>query len=99
MTTLMALGDLSVHEAAESLGLSPVTVRKALREGRLRGRRIMERPGWSILVVDEASVEEYRRVHLGRHGKPSRKCLDCGHSPVRHPRSHEYRMDPRLEGR
>ena len=32
--------EVTVREAAESLGLSPVTVRKAFREGKLSGTRI-----------------------------------------------------------
>jgi hypothetical protein len=57
---------LTIHEAAASLGLRPVTIRRAWREGRLTGSK---GPGkTSPILIDQSSVETYRRLHLGKRG-------------------------------
>lgn len=54
--------DMTVIEAAESLGVSPSTLYVQLRKGVLRGRR----SGRTWLLTPE-EVERYRRESLGRH--------------------------------
>lgn len=56
---------MTVTEAAESLGLSPRTVRQAIENGVMRARRVG--PLWT---VTPAEVERYRAEHLGRRGRP-----------------------------
>lgn len=58
--------EVTVAEAAEMLGITRVTVRAQYRRGRLRGRRV----GAQFLLIDRASVDDYRRTTLGRHGRP-----------------------------
>ncbi len=50
---------LTVPETAERLGVTPQTVQRWLRAGRLRGRLLARKIGWR---VDPASVEELLRV-------------------------------------
>jgi hypothetical protein len=57
---------LTVYLAAEELGLSPVTIRRAWREGRLKGSK---GPGRTHpILITRQSVEDYRRLHLGKPG-------------------------------
>lgn len=50
---------LTLREAAELLGLSPVTLRVQAERGTLRARKIGR--DW---MVTPAEVERYREVHL-----------------------------------
>jgi excisionase family DNA binding protein len=60
---------LSLHQAAERLGVSHRTLRAQAHKGVLRATRISER----FYVVTEQEVERYRREHLGKPGpKPKR---------------------------
>jgi hypothetical protein len=68
----VAVDEITVHEASKALGIKPGSVRKAFRLGRIEGRRLAARPGWSFLVLSRSSVEDYRRNYLGRTG-PRRK--------------------------
>lgn len=67
MTTIDLSREMLVREAAESLGLSPITIRRAYREGRLRGRK-----EGGIILIDRPSVGVYRASHLGRRGRRQR---------------------------
>lgn len=72
--TLSTNGDyLTAREAATALGLSPVTVRRAFREGYLTGVRIGRSEGWSVIFIDPASLDSYREHHLGRVGRPRKE--------------------------
>ena len=83
---------MTTAEASEALGISPITVRRAFREGRLTGRRI-----GPLILVTRSSVERYRRLHLGRMGRIARVCVECGVPRRDHANSgHRYRRDPRL---
>ena len=59
---------MSTRDAAMSLGLSVVTIRRAFREGRLTGVRLGSSEGWSYLMIDTDSIERYRQLHLGKRG-------------------------------
>lgn len=72
MTFQPDIGYLTAREAASELGLSPVTVRRAFREGHLTGIRIGRHEGWSVIFVDPASLASYREHHLGKIGRPKR---------------------------
>jgi len=54
---------LVLSEAAERLGLRPVTLRTQIKNGVLKARRL-----GSQYVVTEREVERYRREHLGKVG-------------------------------
>jgi excisionase family DNA binding protein len=56
---------LTVKRAAEDLGLSPVSIRRAVMRGTLE---VVPLDGRTYLVSRE-EVERYRRAHLGRRGK------------------------------
>ena len=56
---------LTVKRAAEDLGLSPVSIRRAVMRGTLE---VVPLDGRTYLVSRE-EVERYRREHLGRRGK------------------------------
>lgn len=58
---------LALSEAAERLGLSPITLRTQIKNGVLRARRL-----GSFYVVTEREVERYRREHLGKVGPKPR---------------------------
>lgn len=66
---LARLGRLTTRQAARSLGITPVAVRRACRRGRLT--YYQDGPGLTILIP-EWSIEDYRREYLGRRG-PRRK--------------------------
>lgn len=61
----------TAREAAQDLGLSPITVRRAFREGRLSGERVGDER-WSVIFVSRESIQEYREKHLGRRGRRKR---------------------------
>lgn len=65
-------GLMTTGEVARDTGLSPVTVRRLFREGRLTGQRIVD-GHWTVIFIDPSSVEDYRRTSLGRRGGPRRK--------------------------
>ncbi len=56
----------STAEAAERLGLKLSTVQNAITAGALAYREIGPRKN----MVPEPALEEYRRTHLGRRGRP-----------------------------
>src|SRR5262249_36637669 len=56
---------LTVDEAAEQLGLSPVTIRRAVMN---RTITVVPLNGRTYLISRD-EVERYRREHLGRRGK------------------------------
>ncbi len=56
----------STAEAAELLGLKLSTVKNAITTGVLAYREIGPRKN----MVPEPALEEYRRTHLGRRGRP-----------------------------
>lgn len=56
---------LTIAQAAESLGLSPATLRAQVRKGRLQVTKL-----GPINVVKPSEVERYRRESLGRTGRP-----------------------------
>jgi len=56
----------STAEAAERLGLKLSTVQNAIATGALAYREIGPRKN----MVPEPALEEYRRTHLGRRGRP-----------------------------
>jgi excisionase family DNA binding protein len=63
------MGDwMTLVEAAEQLGVSPVTLREQAQKGRLaavkRGRDWMTTP---------QAVEEYRTAHKGKVGRPKKQ--------------------------
>ena len=60
---------LTVKRAAEELGLSPVSVRRAVMRGALK---VVPLDGRTNLVARE-EVERYRREHLGQRGKRKKK--------------------------
>ncbi len=53
-------------EAAALLGISQGTVKVAVRLGTLQVERVSPR----LNLITAASIEEYRRAHLGRRGRP-----------------------------
>jgi excisionase family DNA binding protein len=56
-----ARGMLTVDEAAAELGLSPITVRSAIRRGQLASQKLS-----SMHLVSPAALERYRREHAGK---------------------------------
>lgn len=82
----------TVDQAAEVLGLSPITVRRAFREGRLAGSRV---PNRREIRITGASIDHYRRVHLGRPGRPTGKCLICRKANGPRHKGHPFTRDPR----
>lgn len=56
----------TVAQAAAQLGISPETLRTAARVGKLRVQRMNPR----LNLVTPEAIEEYRRTHLGRQGRP-----------------------------
>ena len=91
------LSDLvTVRDAARRLGLSPVTIRRAVREGRLRSRRIGAGK-WTVILVESVSIEEYRDTYLGRRGPVTDRCLTCGYfdGDPHAEQTHEFVPDPR----
>jgi hypothetical protein len=56
---------LTLAEAADLLGLAPVTLRAQVKAGNLRARLFGKT--W---VTTRVEVEVYRRDHLGRIGRP-----------------------------
>ena len=56
---------LTVKRAAEELGLSPVSIRRAIMRGALENVPLDGRTN----LVSRTEVERYRREHLGRRGK------------------------------
>lgn len=59
---------MTVTEAAEKLGVKPVTVRAAIERGRMSA--VKHGPNWWIT---DRAVEQYREKHLGKPGKASGK--------------------------
>ncbi len=56
-------------QAADKLGLSHDTIRSAIRLGTLKATLINPR----LNVVTAEALDEYRREHLGRRGRPPRR--------------------------
>lgn len=67
--------ELTVQQASAELGIKVGSVRKAYRQGRLVARRLGDAATWSVLLIDPASVEHYRAVHLGGVTRP--RCAEC----------------------
>lgn len=59
---------LSLAQAADRLGIAPVTLRVAVGRGRFHARKIGKT--W---VTTDAEVDRYRREHLGRRGRPRKE--------------------------
>ena len=55
-----AVKELTLREAADSLGLSPATLRWQIRNGKLRAR-VVGQGGGQLYLVSEREVERYRR--------------------------------------
>jgi len=53
-------------EAAAMLGIAHETVKAQIRLGQLPAERINPR----LNMITAAAIEEYRRTHLGRRGRP-----------------------------
>ena len=60
----------TVTDAAKALGLSRKGVSAALIRGTLEPTM---RTVGGLALFDEATLEHYRRHHLGRSGRPSRR--------------------------
>jgi excisionase family DNA binding protein len=58
----------TVQEVAARMGLTVEAVQHALREGKLRGRKIGR-----MWFVGEEAIREYEREHLGRKGWTARR--------------------------
>lgn len=58
---------MTTNEAAAALGIKPVTVRAAIKAGRLRARKVGR--DWHITP---ASVEAYRATSLGQPGRKAK---------------------------
>lgn len=58
---------MTTTEAATLLGLSPITVRRAIANGTLRARKVGR--DWHITP---AAVERYRRDSLGQPGRKAK---------------------------
>lgn len=54
---------MTVNEAAEQLGIQPVTVRAAIERGRIKATK--RGPMWDI---KPAAVKAYRETYLGKLG-------------------------------
>ncbi len=63
-------------QAAAALGLSHDRVRGAVREGTLKATKVNAR----LNLISAEAIEEYRRHHLGRPGRPRRKSDDSNAS-------------------
>ena len=58
----------TVQQVADRLGLTTLSVQQALRDGKLRGRKIGR-----MWFVGEEAIREYEREHLGRKGWRARR--------------------------
>jgi len=58
--------NLTVKEAADLLGIRPVTVRAAIARNRIRADKV-EKVG-SMNLIDPQEIERYRAKYLGRKG-------------------------------
>ena len=80
--TLPPVKLLSIQEAARRLGISPSGVLSAIRRGTLLATNLApegySRATWGIT---ESALEEYRRSHLGKRGRPRRKVRNEGTHP------------------
>ncbi len=56
-------------EAAEKLGVAHPSVKSAIRLGTLKAERINPR----LNMVTAEAIEEYRRNHLGKRGRPPQR--------------------------
>lgn len=56
---------MSLAEAADELGVQPVTLRAAVSRGRLAARKF-----GNVWVTTGGEVERYRRESLGQAGRP-----------------------------
>jgi excisionase family DNA binding protein len=60
---------MNVSQVADSLGITPGAVRRAISDGKLGAIRTgggQQRAG--LLLVERDEVERYRREHLGKRG-------------------------------
>lgn len=57
-------GYITVSEAAQTLGVSVVTIRQQIRRGTIRAVRLGRE-----YLIEPSEVERYRRLHLGRRGR------------------------------
>ena len=62
----------TVTEAAAALGLKEVSVRSAIRDGRLAATRV----GARLLTIAPDELDHYRLTHLGGQGWDKRKDPD-----------------------
>jgi excisionase family DNA binding protein len=58
---------VTLHEAAQELGVAPATLRHQIRNGSLGATKVGR--DW---MVDEAEVRRYAEISLGRPGRPPR---------------------------
>lgn len=63
---------LSLAQAADRLGVAPVTLRVAVGRGRFNARKI----GKTWVTTDD-EVERYRQDHLGRRGRPRKTSMNA----------------------
>lgn len=62
--------DISTFEAAEMLDLSPRSIARLCRKGRLKAKRMS-----GVWLVDRQSVEEYRTAAKGKAKRDPRRQL------------------------
>lgn len=69
--------EYTADETAALLGLTPEGVRSAIKEGRLKTRKI----GARLHVIDAAEIERYKVEHQGRQGWEKRRSPDYTPNP------------------
>lgn len=52
--------DFTISQASRKLGISKVAILKALRTGKLKGKKVPPPKSTYIWMIDAKSVEEYR---------------------------------------
>ncbi len=62
----------TVREAADRLGVEPVSIHAAIRRGTLIG----EKKGPRLMVIERAELDRYQREHHGGQGWEKRKAPD-----------------------
>jgi excisionase family DNA binding protein len=63
---------LTVAEAAAELGISPITIHRAVGNATITPARLNGR----TYLIPRSEVERYRRDSLGQHGKRKKKPVD-----------------------
>ncbi len=75
---LMVDQELSIAEAAASLGVTARALRKSVIRGTL-ATQIKQTPRGPARRVDAAEVERYRRENLGKPGRKSKQPASTAH--------------------